>query len=625
MTERQKSAVTYCRVSTQEQMQKDALAVQVEEAENVVKENGWILVDRYIEMESGTTKHGRSEYMRLLSDMRKPDKFDIIVIKSLDRLNRSAKNWYLFVDELVSNDKLLYVYMDRDFYKTDDNLIAGIKAILAEQYSRDLSRKINNAHQYRQKNGTTALLNNNTYGYRKNPDKSVSIQPEEAEMIRRIFRLAAQGCGSRTISRTLYQDGIRNRNGNQLTESSIRRIIKNPLFKGVVVMNKRHFDFEKKREIMNPESEWICHRGLVPAIVEENLWEKANKMLQLSAAQVKGKSRHKNHREFCDFSGKLVCGRCGAPYYKTFRRQYANSEYVIVEWRCSSYLKHGRRKQGMAENQWKEQQDINSDWRSRKQGGCLDQHGKQNIGCDNIHLKQEGLERMMREMSGQMFVWQDKESLIHRIIKVLSEVLPAGDAHLKKEEIEKKLAAIGSRKNHLLDLLLDDIISKQEYKRKQEEMEQEEQQWMKRLEMLHMEEEKLQQTKNHLLEIEQKLRMDGCEKMQAGLLTQMINRIRVFEDRLEIELKRLQTNSLQEYHLEIPTDRYFADTRIIKKRKKESIPDILKKEPFLTNKELAERLDIPFSTVRRWLSDYKKKGILYFDGAGGKGQWKVRE
>ena len=161
MAEKQKCAVIYCRVSTQEQVQKDALAVQVEEAENVVKENGWILVDRYIEMESGTTKHGRSEYMRLLGDMRQSGKFDIIVIKSLDRLNRSAKNWYLFVDELVSNDKLLFVYMDRDFYKTDDNLIAGIKAILAEQYSRDLSRKINNAHRYRQKNGTTALLNNN--------------------------------------------------------------------------------------------------------------------------------------------------------------------------------------------------------------------------------------------------------------------------------------------------------------------------------------------------------------------------------------------------------------------------------------------------------------------------------
>lgn len=635
MPENQKRAVIYCRVSTQEQAQRDALAVQVEEAQNAVKSNEWVLVDQYIEMESGTTKHGRSEYMRLLDDIKDKNKFDIIVIKSLDRLNRSAKNWYLFVEELVNNDKLLYIYMDRAFYKTDDRLISGVKAILAEQYSRDLSSKINNAHEYRQKNGTTVLINNNTYGYVKNPDKSVSIHPEEAEMIRKIYRLAAQGCGSRTISKILYQDGIRNRNGNQLEESSIRRIIKNPLFKGVVVMNKRHFDFEKKKEIKNPESEWIYHQGLVPAIVEEELWEKANKMLKLSAAQVKGAGRQKKHRELYDFSGKLICGECGAPYYKTFRRQYSNPEHVIVEWRCSSYLKHGRKKQEVAEGK-NQSKEWGADEQELRRG--------QITGCDNIHLKQEGLERMMRELSGQLFAWQDEENMIRRIIKILSEVLLTGETHLKKEEVEKNLMAVRNRKSRLLDLLLDNTISKQGYKSKQKELEQEEQRWTERLERMDVEEEKIRQTKERLVGIEQKLRADGCEKIQAGLLMQVMDHIRVFEDRLEIKLNPvalpgvasvhgwimqkpgvLQKDYLQEYLMEVPTARYFADTRIIKKKKKESIPDILRKEPFLTNKELAKRLDVTFSTLRRWLADYKKKGQIYFDKTGGKGQWRVRE
>lgn len=635
MPENQKRAVIYCRVSTQEQTQRDALAVQVQEAQNAVKSNEWVLVDQYIEMESGTTKHGRSEYMRLLDDIKDKNKFDIIVIKSLDRLNRSAKNWYLFVEELVNNDKLLYIYMDRAFYKTDDRLISGVKAILAEQYSRDLSSKINNAHEYRQKNGTTVLINNNTYGYVKNPDKSVSIHPEEAEMIRKIYRLAAQGCGSRTISKILYQDGIRNRNGNQLEESSIRRIIKNPLFKGIVVMNKRHFDFEKKKEIKNPESEWIYHQGLVPAIVEEELWEKANKMLKLSAAQVKGAGRQKKHRELYDFSGKLICGECGAPYYKTFRRQYSNPEHVIVEWRCSSYLKHGRKKQEVAEGK-NQSKEWGADEQELRRG--------QITGCDNIHLKQEGLERMMRELSGQLFAWQDEENMIRRIIKILSEVLLTGETHLKKEEVEKNLMAVRNRKSRLLDLLLDNTISKQGYKSKQKELEQEEQRWTERLERMDVEEEKIRQTKERLVGIEQKLRADGCEKIQAGLLMQVMDHIRVFEDRLEIELNpvalpgvasvhgwimqkpgALQKDYLQEYLIEVPTARYFADTRIIKKKKKESIPDILIKEPFLTNKELAKRLDVTFSTLRRWLADYKKKGQIYFDKTGGKGQWRVRE
>ena len=94
-------AVFYARCSTEEESQKDALVQQVKEAEVCIKEQGWTLVDRYIESKSGTTTKGRQEYTRLYEDLLK-DKFDIIVIKSQDRLMRNTKDWYLFVDILVT-------------------------------------------------------------------------------------------------------------------------------------------------------------------------------------------------------------------------------------------------------------------------------------------------------------------------------------------------------------------------------------------------------------------------------------------------------------------------------------------------------------------------------------------
>ncbi len=629
MEKKRNRAVIYCRVSTQEQVQKDALVVQVEEAKKTVEEEQWILVDQYIEIESGTTKHGRSEYMRLLRDMKDPKKFDIIVIKSLDRLNRSAKNWYLFVEELVSNDKLLYLYMDREFYSPDDNLIAGIKAILAEQYSRDLSRKLNNAHKYRQKNGTTLLLNNNTYGYQKNADKSVTIHPKEAEMIKKIYSLAAQGYGSRSISNILYQDGIRNRNGNQIGETTILRIIENPLYKGVAVMNKRHFDFEKKKEIQNPKSEWIYHKGLAPAIVDDELWEKANKMVKISAKKVKGGRQLKKRKELYNFSKKIICGECGATYYKTFRRAWSHPETGIIEWKCSEYLQHGRRSMD-----------------------CRDQlrkvPGTDLKGCDNIHLRQENLIRAMKDLSGRLFSWQDEESLVRRIIHTLSEVLVSGDVHMKKEEMEKKLEAVHNRKERLLNLLLDEVISKQEYRRKKEELEEEEQQWEKRLEGLDIEEEKVQGAKHRILEIENKLREEGCEKLQIGLLMQALKCIIVYKDYLVVELNpaillslenqqsllslKIQkdtmedlNNTLQDFSISIPTEPYFSDTRIIKRRKKEKVLQILKKEPYLTNRELSKRLDIAFSTAQYWTASYKKEGKLSVIMEKGRRKWIVHE
>ena len=85
-------AVIYARCSTEEESQKDALIKQVEEAKECVCQNGWIFVDSYVESRSGTTTKGRNEYNRLYEDLSK-DRFDVIVIKSQDRLMRNTRDW----------------------------------------------------------------------------------------------------------------------------------------------------------------------------------------------------------------------------------------------------------------------------------------------------------------------------------------------------------------------------------------------------------------------------------------------------------------------------------------------------------------------------------------------------
>ena len=87
-------AVIYARCSTEEESQKDALKKQVEEGKASVREMGWTLAGLYVESRSGTTTKGRSEYNRLYEDLT-GDKFDVIVIKSQDRLMRNTKDWYL--------------------------------------------------------------------------------------------------------------------------------------------------------------------------------------------------------------------------------------------------------------------------------------------------------------------------------------------------------------------------------------------------------------------------------------------------------------------------------------------------------------------------------------------------
>ena len=152
----------YNRCSTEEEAQKNALEVQAAESLELVetkKEEGWVIVAQYVELESGTSTKKRREYLKMVEDIRQ-NKFDIIVVKSIDRLARNAKDWYLFLDCLMKHNTRLYLYLERKFYQSEDALVTGIKAILAEEFSKELSAKIKNAHREKSFAHLISLQNN---------------------------------------------------------------------------------------------------------------------------------------------------------------------------------------------------------------------------------------------------------------------------------------------------------------------------------------------------------------------------------------------------------------------------------------------------------------------------------
>lgn len=260
-----KRAVFYARVSTEEEKQVNALAKQVQENKDVIASKGWELIDQYVdEGKSGTKIKGRDEYQRLIADM-ELDRFDIIVIKSQDRLNRNTRDWYIFADHLNKSGKRLFLYMDNKFYvPSEDALITGIKAILAEEYSRDLSKKLNNANQRRidkAKKGepVSAMGNGQTYGYRI-LDKRWVIDPEEAEIIRKMYEFYLELHSIRKVRNAMNEHGYRNKAGKLFTEEIIGRVIKNEMHKGWVVLNRSHRNFDTKETDTLPEDEWVIKK-----------------------------------------------------------------------------------------------------------------------------------------------------------------------------------------------------------------------------------------------------------------------------------------------------------------------------------------------------------------------------
>lgn len=444
--------VIYCRVSTDEEIQMNALASQIREAELAANTDEWVLVDRYIdEGKSGTTTKNRNEYNRLLTDM-ESDKFDIIVVKSQDRLMRNTREWYIFVDKLVQCQKQLYFYLDNRFYTPDDALITGIKAILSEEYSRDLSRKINNAHRHRQESGSALVLTSKTWGYDK-IDKKTVINKEEAEVVRLIFTLYASGMGSRTISKELYNRGIKSRSGSMFQAATVRSIIRNPLYMGTAVMNRYHYDFNSKKTLALPEEAWIIHENAIPAIIDEETWKTANRIMDERAVKLQGGNyvckRGLNKGQH-DLSGRIVCGLCGSTYWRRSKRNSKGEETYY--WSCSEYVQHGRLHNNTNRGKSKKRTSTTG-------------------GCDNIHLNDMTLMDALHRLTKKVFQ-TDKDSIVDDAVAIMQKIIfESGE-----DDIEKLQAIrdrIKEKREKLLTGYLSDIVEAGLYKQKDQELQRE--------------------------------------------------------------------------------------------------------------------------------------------------------
>lgn len=607
-------AVIYARCSTEEESQKDALIKQVEEAKECVLRNGWIFVDSYVESRSGTTTKGRNEYNRLYEDLSK-DRFDVIVIKSQDRLMRNTKDWYLFADRLVSEQKRLYMYIDHKFYSTDDALITGIKAILAEEYSRELSKKINNAHRNRQQHNGTVLLTSHTYGYRKLKDKSVVIEEREAVIIRRVYQLCAAGFGSRTICRILQNEGIFNRNGNPFKDSSVLRIIHNPLYKGTVVMNQRHFDFETKKTVKVPKEQQYIYENKVPAIVSEELWELANREISRRAMQRKidNSSHIGRYRGKSQLSGKLFCGLCGNPFYRRTRKRYKDGT-VIYEWKCKTYLETGR----------------NTNTTDRPQIRKVQMEHVS--GCNNVHLQEDRLFELLEEIAEEKYQI-DRDDIVNSMTGMLQKVLQQTDFQPEIDYYLKNREKLVQQMNKLLDILLEGIISNEIYQHKQKKLERKLQETNEKLEELQRKSASGNVLRDRLHSIEHTIRNGGIvEKATAASMLEEIDRIMVYPDFLEIHFSLSRMLGLDEKY-EIPMEQpdnilrieygHLFNYRKKKKDEREIIIEMMQEEPRITAKAIAERLGISLSGANYKLKALKKEGRIYFQGRGGRGRWMV--
>ena len=162
-------------------------------------------------------------------------------------------------------------------------------------------------------------------------------------MVRELFELYATGQHSmKQIENLFWERGYRNHNGKKIAHTTMSGMISNPKYKGYYVGNKvKVVDlFTKKQKFLPPE-EWVMFKDetgeIVPAIVSEALWDKANEVLRKRSEDVKGRQGICNHANL--LTGKLFCTDCGAAYYRRESKDKQGNKNS--KWVCSNKIKSG--------------------------------------------------------------------------------------------------------------------------------------------------------------------------------------------------------------------------------------------------------------------------------------------
>ena len=214
--------------------------------------------------------------------MMQDKKFDLIIAKEVSRFARNTLDSLFYTRELLKYG--VGVFFQNDNINTlfpDSELRLTIMSSIAQEESRKISDRVKWGHKRAVDKGRV-LGNSKIWGYDKQDGKLI-INEREAEIVKKIFNLYCEGYGIRTISKILTQKGYKNHNGNPFNFTSIKNILTNPKYKGYYVGNKSTtIDYiTRKREWFN-SNKWIIYKDEenVPAIVSEEIWNKANTILK---------------------------------------------------------------------------------------------------------------------------------------------------------------------------------------------------------------------------------------------------------------------------------------------------------------------------------------------------------
>lgn len=229
-------AAIYVRVSSNSTEQLKSLSAQVSALTGYISSHSnWKQVDSYVEVASAKTIGERSEFNRLLKDCRL-GKVKLVVIKSISRFGRDTVEVLDSLRQLKdTGTRFIFVQEGLDSATTKDELMLTVIESVAQFENESRSANIRMGFEARAKEGTLGLYKKPCYGYYKDENGDLTINENEAEVVRLIFSLYLQGYSLDGIKKELESRAIPTPQGKEIwSKSRISDILRQEKYIGNV-------------------------------------------------------------------------------------------------------------------------------------------------------------------------------------------------------------------------------------------------------------------------------------------------------------------------------------------------------------------------------------------------------
>ncbi len=326
----------YARVSTDSEEQLTSYEAQVDYYTHYIQSNpDWQFVKVYTdEGISAVNTKKRDGFNRMIQDAL-DGKIDLIVTKSVSRFARNTVDSLTTVRKL--KEKGVEVYFQKENIYTLDSkgeLLITIMSSLAQEESRSISENVTWGQRKRFADGKVSLPYRQFLGYRKGADGLPEIVPEQAEIVRRIYRTFMQGKTPSAIARMLTADGIPTPGGKvKWQASTVESILQNEKYRGDARLQKSFtVDFlQKKMKVNEGEVPQYYVENSHPAIIEPEEWD------LVQAEFTRRKELGRRYSSTSIFSSMIFCGDCGAMYGS--KVWHSTDKYRRVVWQCNDKFK----------------------------------------------------------------------------------------------------------------------------------------------------------------------------------------------------------------------------------------------------------------------------------------------